>query len=504
MRLNIEPSMNTDVGYNCMESSINDILRWKLISFEKALIKKWTFKFIHDDTIKTAGDRLYVETLSETAQRYKKYCGIDSKLYEKESGKDFFEIIENEISEERPLIAFYDTYNCPWFVHYHKQHSNHFCTVVGIDEKNVYCIDSEPVEKNGVIERSEFAQGCNSIITLKFNNVDSVYSDLKSVLRESISGLSDRTFDDLRCFADCFKNMNMEMETNGSNYIYEIPIYFKTLSIYGSRYQFGRFIEYLQKFYDADILKYLSNRFNKISFEWASVKTLICKAIYSNKEKILLDISQRIKKAADMEEEAAKKINDYLNNEFVYEPEENTDTAQSDNYFFVDLSKYFNNKGFEGEGAGFRRSGQYYLTEGLPKESIWIADNMKFRFPNIEDLVNDNISCKAQVIKCPNGVFSRLMILCSAEWGSFIENVVINYKDGTKETKELAVSDWSNEPDFQEKVMWSGKTANKKEVFSGRYNIYARVININNDKKIIESITLPDFEDIHIFALTLA
>ena len=135
MKLNIKPSEETSIGYNCMESNVNDILKWKAIDCEKSLIGSWKFRIVRDDNIEAVGDRLYTATLAEIAQRYKKYCGIDFKEYSKGTTKDPFGIIESEISNKRPLLVFYDTYNCPWFIHYHKQHSEHFCTVVGIDKK---------------------------------------------------------------------------------------------------------------------------------------------------------------------------------------------------------------------------------------------------------------------------------------------------------------------------------------------------------------------------------
>ena len=258
--------------------------------------------------------------MAETAQRYRKYCGIDFRICDKDKTENPFDIINGEIAKNNPMMFSIDVFHCPWTEQYHNWHSDHYCTITGIDDKNIYCMDTNPVEQNGIISRQEFSKGYKSIITFEFGKTNEDFSDLKAVMRTVIKGLGGKTFDNLRFFADCFEKMNLAVEINGISNIWNIPIFSKILSICGSRCQFQKFIEYLMKYFDDDILRYLLCQFSDISIQWNSIKDLTCKAVIAKDERALPDISERIRAAAGKEEDTAERINDYLNNKFVFEP----------------------------------------------------------------------------------------------------------------------------------------------------------------------------------------
>lgn len=499
--LDIKPVFIT--GFNCMENSLSSILKWKLIDCEKSYIGSWKFKIIRGGNEKLLGNRIYTETLKETAEKYKKYCGVDYKIYDKESVKNPFDLIKCEISKGMPLLIITDIYYCPWSEFYHKGHNEHFLTVVEIDDECVFSIDSAPLEQNGVVKKEEFLKGLKSLITLKIDGANSEISDLKTVLREIINETGSDMFNDLRYFADCIEGIDLKAETEGFLDIWNIPLFSNILSIYGSRYKIKEYIKYLQRFFDEDILKYLHAQFKEILLDWALIKALLCKIIVAKDGSLLSNFFEKIRAVAQKEEDAASAIHDYLNKKFELKEKTTEKPLQSKNYTFADIRKYFNNKGFEGKNASLSRSGQYFLKKGLPKESIWNVDGAKYKFPDLENSEYDNISCKGQKIYC-TGVYSRMMILYCSEWGSYIENIVVNYKGGLHEKLDFAASDWYKEPEFQETIAWSGEATSKSQKTSDICNIYTRSLEFNKSRKEIESITLPNCENIHIFAITFA
>lgn len=307
MMLSVEPFAIK--GCNCVENSMCSILKWKSVDYQKAFIGSWKFRMFDDEKIKLLGYSVYTETLQETVKRYRKYCGIGFKTYNKT--EDVFKIIGEEINKNVPVMSLIDIYCCPWTKQYHSWHGEHYCTIVGLDSKNVYCVDTNPINRNSVVSREEFYKGLKSIYTIKFLQVNNSFSDIKIIMSSVLKELGETAFDKMRLFADCFEKMNLTEEINGITNIWNIPIYSKILVILGSRCQFSIFIKYLQNFFDYDILESLYQAFCEISNLWETVEKLTCKAIIADNDGILPDISEKIREIADMEEGMSKKISDF-------------------------------------------------------------------------------------------------------------------------------------------------------------------------------------------------
>lgn len=107
--------------------------------------------------------------------------------------------------------------------------------------------------------------------------------------------------------------------------------------------------------------------------------------------------------------------------------------------------------------------------------------------------------------RLPNLNYSNIMILASAVFGNFIDQIKLNFSDGKMEDVVINISEWwSDKPVYDEQIAWNGPVYKKKEGIFGY--TFANIYSLNrliNRKGMIESITLPDCPYIHIFAITL-
>jgi len=117
----------------------------------------------------------------------------------------------------------------------------------------------------------------------------------------------------------------------------------------------------------------------------------------------------------------------------------------------------------------------------------------------------DNVSCKGQVIDLPDhNLACCLSILGCSEYGSFCEEIIVEYSDGSKYSFIAAFSDFFQSAVFREKLYWSGTALNRKDEKTVQHSFNARLfakrykIKLGNVSRII----LPVCKNIHIFAIT--
>lgn len=194
----------------------------------------------------------------------------------------------------------------------------------------------------------------------------------------------------------------------------------------------------------------------------------------------------------------------------------NTEVSNSESinkafeYTFIDLSNYFNNNAFHSTeskdcSADFTGTGHYFLSHNAPSGQTVSLKKIKFIFPEVTDNNFNNVSCENQVIHVPVGEYKGILLMGSSEWGSFIEQISVQYVDGSSDNIQVNFSDWASKtPMYDEIPMWGGKIYNKYEgiTYNDDFNLFAIERSIPEKKEVI-SITLPDCPNMHIFAVTL-
>ncbi len=319
-------------------------------------------------------------------------------------------------------------------------------------------------------------------------------------------------FKAMRDFAECIESsLDISKEFENCTDHWNAPLYRNVTKIYGGRLQFSELLRHLANVQgSSQTLMQFSDEMNSIAIQWAIIRSLIYKLQKSNsdngKSAGLRDITYRIRKAADMEESFAYKIDEYSRKSYRSQEDPNPITAYDKkfSFLFLNLEKYFNNKGFGNPVAEFTYKGDYFLTEGLPDGELWNVHEMQFKFPDVTEASFDNIACQGQRIQIPKECYEYLHLLYCAEYGSFVEKCTICCENGIQEELELEFSDWYTDPQFGDTVAWKGYFVRKATVnirTVGR--IFAKSYKFNTTREVVESIRLPDCRNMHIFAISL-
>lgn len=516
MCINIIP-LNID-GLNCFENNIISILNWKINSYELSFVGSWGFLYnyakinssdILGDKI-SSGNQNLIENIIN-------YYGMNVIVHKNKGVQEDMNVIKKQLSEGLPVGIFIDTFYCPWEPDYKSKHDKHFCTIVGINEDGDFiCIDSMPIILEAVLSLKDFTDGYGGCVTFDFSKTLVKNFSLKEILNSCISELglySDKNnaFRDMRIFADSIENsLNIHSEIDGYTEVWNVPLFANISAIYGRRFQTAKLLKYLHDTFHDDYLLLLLEQFKSIVKKWIIIRGLFYKiSMVAGGAKKLISIANKIREVADLEETTADMIYNFLRDERIliskYRFNNTNDKLDISNFdvIFLDITKYFNNKGFGTPEGNFSRTGEYFLTEGLPANKMLDIQGMKFIFPDVIENMYDNISCKGQVIQLSNLHCIGLMLLGCGEWGSFEENLIINYKNGTSEVLEIAFSDWSGDPLFEESIAWQGKyVAKTNSIIKRMGRIFAKVYSINNTDS-INSICLPNCENMHIFSISL-
>jgi hypothetical protein len=130
-----------------------------------------------------------------------------------------------------------------------------------------------------------------------------------------------------------------------------------------------------------------------------------------------------------------------------------------------------------------------------------IADGLTFTWPESQPCSNDNVRALGQTILLPRRAgASKIGFLGAATNGGKAGIVTIHYSDGSSDAVTLAQSDWGTAPGNGNIGVASMPYRNQAP---GQqiHNFYVDEQSIPVDPtKIVESITLPDERNIHIFA----
>ncbi len=523
VKIDIEPIH--DDTRSCIEDLVATFAIWKKYDYEMMFNHSWNFRMK-----KKEKDEELIGNLIKLSE----YVDIDSieknlnftlRYAETTCFDEFIDLIEENIKNSLPVIIYIDAYWCKWLeLSYKKYHAPHFCMVVGLDRENeiLHCIDANPINYGDTITFEECKEFYKCYLTFD----ESKDKPINMSLIEAVTSLLPKedsdgrdNFDYIRYFGDVIKTIDVEDEFRGyMNYLHEAPLYKAVNDTIRLRKQTSMLLKYLGKKYSHARLNNFSEAFTKIEAKWTNVKGMIMKMLYvANKEILVNKISTKLYEIANEEELFCNNLNQYISNEGVQvtQPIFNEELGRDNHhenhifqsYSFVELKDYYNNQGIESiNGNMFSAGGGYFINKNFPNESIeWKIDDMKFKFPLIDKTENDNVSCEKQQISINSYECLSIMVLGCCEWGSYSEELIVNFVDDTSEILIIKLSDWGiKEPILGDKIAWRGhasKIDSKEEIFP--VNIYAQKLYLNH-KKAIKSIELPDCPNMHIFSLTLA
>lgn len=175
--------------------------------------------------------------------------------------------------------------------------------------------------------------------------------------------------------------------------------------------------------------------------------------------------------------------------------------------FFVELEMYLNNKGIfetlESE-ANIAGGGESFYFEKI-MQSLEV-NRFKFKLSYLSSHM-DNVSCMGQKIILPRDCYKNIMFAGCAEWGSYKDNLIVHYTDGSSEEILISFTDWVSEPTYDETILLEGRMMENSNgvrkinlIFTTR--LFGQEYKIS-DNKLLDHIILPYCPNIHIFAISL-
>ncbi len=165
--------------------------------------------------------------------------------------------------------------------------------------------------------------------------------------------------------------------------------------------------------------------------------------------------------------------------------------------FTLNISKYYNTDGISWEAnkmdGSLDKASNTYSADLFPKKGkFWEVKSSKyglipFSIPPTKDGKKNFISFNNQKIKINKNKFDKLYILITAVEENQEGMIELAYTDNTIEKKKIQVSDWCQEPQFNEEAAFTfdhRNTRNPKQLDAIETKLWLIVIDLNNKKKL--------------------
>lgn len=134
----MELKINRKDTYNCFQNQVVAVAKYYQTDYRMMLLELWGFTY--DYRQDKLGERMglfWNGNLNYRKDLLSKFHGIS---FERFSDVSDIKNIEN-IVRNNPVAFYTDSFNCEWLPFYRKQHRQHLCNIVRIDENFFYCQD---------------------------------------------------------------------------------------------------------------------------------------------------------------------------------------------------------------------------------------------------------------------------------------------------------------------------------------------------------------------------
>lgn len=522
---------------NCIEDAVISAIEWAGYRYELLFSEAWSFPFDLKDynVSQNLGTSLKVNhEFDENAGRnLEKYHGIKGVVSDGISLEKVIKTIRCELENNRPVMVSMDSFFCPWDWNYGKHYSVHAFLVTGIgDNGELFCCDGF-FRTCKTITKEELERGyLGWYVTFSFAGNEKVDVNWREILENAVHQLKEANplncFDSIRKYADVLENKNdIKKEIQGyEDDLFLVPLIYNLESIAYGRRKFAKLLNYFEEGTGIQTLQVLSNNLIEIASLWANVRAMLLKtAFLDDLDEISLikqKVVKRLRDIADKEESTANQLLELCQRSSTFLTQfsnrrspigskvEIKNTAIIKNVFMVDLSSHFNNKAF-GESissdcsANFTGTGAYLLKENIPDTETWKNGAMEFKISGFRGS-NDNISCNGQIVPIKGESHQSILILGTAEWGSFTDKLTIHFMNGQIEEVHLRFTEWIYKPLYGETDVWEGRGVEKingnVQLMRSKVHLFVQQYPIQISDK-IDFLQLPDSPCIHIFAITL-
>ncbi len=487
-----------------IEELIGTYLNHVKIDYEKFLFLSWGFSISDKDPKNPLkiGTRIDFDK-GDFLELLKRYCGVELEYSPIDDVECTTQRIIKDIESKKAVIATVQSMYLPYHRTFGKEEENHphDILVCGISENEVFVMDPGWFEgayginlenfKKALYEKVGFFKFLDK--TYQFDEVEVLDAIIKKVTSPK-NGYADM-FSAIEEYADLMINeFKIENEVGIRDYNNESlkwePFITRMTRIDGQRYAMGMVFKYLHKRTNEDILLEISKMYTDCVKKWAYAKYGIYRSIISNSNDKFNNSVLRLKDIANYEREILDKI--IIAKEVLEARKVNASTVM------VKLEPYYNFKIFRELGS--KEADEYFLTTNMPNNEIMNVEGIPFKFPDITQSF-DCISCDSQEIGVALGVYTEINVLGFAMHSGYVDDIVVNYDDGTYEFLELALNVYSGGlARYGEIIAMRGQTYSDNMLGIGC--IYCTTIKLNNEKNVV-SIVLPDWSKLCVLSISL-
>lgn len=514
---------------DCLDVLIYSISIWVERDYRMQYVEAWGFQYSND-----TNKRIYERIGCGRGKEYKyleMYHGIQVLPF-KVKEVEFGDLLAKE---EMPLLFQYDCYWAKWKKDtYKKSHLlGHHVLLTGYnkDTKEVFILDNQEASEGIWYSINEFLKGVvNSyqirVIKNYSNRIDEKVA-LKTILghvcpkedgKEENLGLAEK----MELFIEDMKNMfDIEVEVRPylSN-LTECTLLTSINDVAKGRKKAALAIECIAETSKNKSLSILANKLRELSEQWKQVFGVFVKYCYMNADdRIRKNVVRKIEEIKTREAEAIKLLKECYYQEVVdflmVDKQHTSNFDENVNkeylYSYININQYYNNIGCYGKISDNTRA---ELSNPYRYLCVGKGQVLEFDTQNILDEKYDNIICQGQVLSVnkPINNLSKIMFLMCSEFTSCEIVVELIFSDGSIEIIKVGVTSWLYpEPEYSDEIALVGKPVQRKggdieKTFCYNFlgNIYASRYELKSYGKELNTIKLPDCENVHVFAISIA
>lgn len=525
MLLDVELSRK---GANCLDDAIATLCGWHKSRYELMFARSLDFGFDSERREIDVGNRIYADYSDEYMPLLEKYHGLRFGSHMNQPIGQFIPMLQEQLSAGKPLFVTLDSYWIPWDPKYQRvHHVGHALLGVGFDPHGQSLVVSDPFfERKALrIPFDHLEQGYRGCVTVDVpNRLDHDWDDIADSLCEplefwlSTKGPSRA----IAAFAEEIGALTFVPEEKPAlDILGESPIFANLGKVLNGRNNYGSMLQYLDEIKKDGRFRTIADELRRISFQWASIRGFGVKILIADDASLHAKLTEsarnKLLELADKEALLMERLLERYRQRSVSFPDTPAEspvvaetvvaaTAEPETAWHPDLRSHMNGKAFGNgnQNADFDLAGFYYSDSPPPAGDYVQIEGIPFKLEQAPETEYDNVSCRGQSVAMDGRQGRCLAVLGSAEMGSYLDELVVEYEDGTKVRMDFGFSDWwAYRPVNGETIAWKGRIAQQQHGLIGHEGgVYLSRLPIAPGKP-IERIVLPVQPNIHLFAMTL-
>lgn len=516
---------------DCFDVLIYSVANWLGKACEMQYTEAWGFQYDVNE------EKLISERIGRgRGDEYKyleKYHGIIISSFKETSYRELF---KKELLQERmPVLIQFDCYWANWMksTYQNKHIFTHYILATGYDDESekIFILDNQEANEGLWCSIEELEKGIQKVFCISNSNDYIKRIDDKEILNIMLDRVKQSTLNTkedmslekkLELFIDDMENkfdIAIEVQPYLSNLV-ECTLLNVIKDVAKGRKKAALVLEHVRKCSGNEGIAIIINALLELSESWNQVFGIFVKYCYMNdNDRIKKKVVSKLKEIKDKEMEVVqlleefsgeKNLNDYNIKPYgaIGEIVKNVDEYL---FKFICIDTLFNNMGCFNKFTDETRA-----ELSNPKRYLWIEDMSAAGFDIKNILIDkcDNILCEGQLIKVNEKISenSYIMLLMCSEFTNCEVEINLLFEDNITEKIKVGVTSWLYpEPEYNDYIAIEGTPVQRRtEEFANGFSynfpghIFGSWYKITNMGKILKHIVLPDCENVHIFAITIA